>query len=250
MFEYLNIELTTRCNKSCHFCGRAAARKAGTLELGDMDIKLFEHILSQYHGAIIQFHRDGEPLLYPYLWKVGYMCRSSSKVTNIVTNGILLYERRQEVMEFDTVCVSVIEDDSQQFEQVKRFVEAVNMPVIIKFLGDYYNPEFEKLGLKTTRRAIHQPLADNQYQRPSVIPELGICLDFLMKPSINWKGQFSICNRYDSSGHGIIGDCTKQSIKSIWHSEKRIEYLAWHRQGRRENIPMCKNCEFYGVPVA
>lgn len=248
MFEYLNIELTNFCNKQCWFCGRAEARKQGTLELGNMDIKLFESILNQYRGSIIQFHRDGEPLLYPDLWKVGYLCRNAGKITNIVTNGILLYELREIVMEFDTVCVSVIQEDAEQFESIKKFVESCTMPVLIKFLGDYYNPEFEKLGLKTTRRAIHHPLADNMYQREPVIPEILICWDFLMKPSISWQGEFSICNRYDPKKLGIIGDCNTQTLKQIWNSDKRLEYLAWHRQGQRDRVPLCKGCIFWGVP--
>ena len=219
------------------------------MELGDMDIKLFKIIIAQFRGDIVQFNKDGETLLYPHLWEVGYSCRIAGKITNIVTNGLLLFDCRQEVMEFDTVCVSVHRDDEQQFESVKHFIEVTDMPVLIKFLGDYTNPEYEKLGLKTTRRAIHHPNADNQYQRHPVIPEIGICWDFLMKPSINWKGEFSICNRYDPEGKGIIGDCNTQTIKQIWNSDKRNEYLAWHRQGRRDKIPMCKGCEFWGVPV-
>jgi hypothetical protein len=174
----------------------------------------------------------------------------AGKITNIVTNGLLLWEQRGSLVEFDTICVSVHKDDDKQFESVKRFVEATDMPVLIKFLGDYCNPEFEKLGLKTTRRAIHHPLADNHYQRKPIIPELSICLDFLMKPSINWKGEFSICNRYDPDGNGVVGDCNTQTLKQIWEGEKRMEYLDYHIKGVRDKIPMCKGCEFYGVPVA
>lgn len=249
MFQYLNIELTTHCNKSCWFCGRAKARQEGTLELGYMDIRLFKEILMQFTGDIIQLHKDGEPLLYPDLWKVGYLCRKEGKISNIVTNGKLLWEKRRELMEFDTICVSVIEDDIEQIENIKRFRTFCDIPILIKFLGDYHNPLFEEMGLPVTRRAIHHPIFDKGYEKPPVIPELLVCWDFLMKPSVNWKGDFSICNRYDPEGLGVLGNFNKTSLYDLWYSEKRKEWLEYHKQFNRHKAPLCATCQFWGCPV-
>ena len=252
--QWLTIELTSRCNKACSFCGRAKARKEGLLKEGDMPFETFELIVDQLRpDSIIQFNKDGEPLLYPYLGKVGELTETFT--TNIVTNGKLLMVRKDEIMNnFDTVCVSVIEDDGEQFDTVKNFVESVgfNAPrVYIKFLGDYHNPEYEKLGLKTLRRTIHNPEGDTGYQgsKPP-IPELGICLDFLYKPALDWEGRMHICNRYDPDSKGVLGDVHHDTLSWLWHSPLRQEWLEYHQQNRRGLVPLCKSCEFWGIPTS
>lgn len=251
MVDWLNIELSSRCNKVCSFCDRAKARKEG-METGDIDIELFNHIVSQFKGDIIQFNKDGEPLLYDKMWAIGQICKNY--ITNIVTNGLLLWEKRNALINnFTSVTVSVTEDDSEQFEIVKKFTEHIgdgSPNILIKFLGDYDNPEYEKLGLRTMRRSIHNPEGDAGYkQSKSPIPELGVCIDFLMKPSIDWRGKFHICNRYDPQGEGIIGDCNKQTLQEIWGSDKRRQWLEYHKQDKRDLIPLCKQCQYWGYPA-
>ncbi len=252
MINWLNVELTSKCQKSCHFCGRAEARKNNELELGDMDLELLREIVSQFKGDIIQFNKDGEPLLYDNLWEVGQICKNY--ITNIVTNGLLLWGRRGEIIHnFTTVTVSVVENDIEQLENVEKFIEykGSNRPqVLIKFLGDYYNPVYERKGLQTMKRSIHNPKGDTDYiQSKPPIPEIGVCLDFLYKPSIDWKGNFYICNRFDLEGKGIIGDCEKQTLQEIWDSPLRQEWLELHKQGKRNLIPLCKSCQFFGIPA-
>jgi len=169
-----------------------------------------------------------------------------------VTNGILLFEKRNEISDrFDTITVSVIEDDEVQFDNVKRFVEwnKDKLPkVYIKFLGDYNNYEYHKLGLPTMRRTIHSSNGFYEYKSGSqLIPEIGVCLDFMMKPSINWKGEFFICNQFDPKKLGMVGDVKKETLTRIW-KVNRLKWLEKHRQGKRAEVPSCKNCEFWGIP--
>jgi radical SAM protein with 4Fe4S-binding SPASM domain len=248
MFNWLTIELLNRCNKCCAFCGRAKIRDK--MELGDMEMPLFEHIIKQYKGDILQFSRDGEPLLYNDIGLIGRLTRSY--FTNIVTNGILLYEKRHELSNrFDTITVSVIEDDPVQFDNVKRFVEwnKDKLPrVYIKFLGVYDNPDYKKLGLPTMRRTLHNPQGDWDYQsKEQLIPEIGVCLDFMMKPSINWKGEMFVCNRFDPKKFGLIGDVKKETLTRIW-KVNRLNWFEKHRHGNRAEVPLCKQCEFWGIP--
>ena len=200
-------------------------------------------------GNIIQFNRDGEALLYDKLVEVGKA--TEHLMTNIVTNGQLLWERRKELLRFKTITVSVIKNNFDQFENVRKFVEWTKKPqVSIKFLGSYHNPDYEALGLKTLRRVIHNPKGDWDYKtrHKPLVPELGVCLDFLIKPSIDWRGRMFICNRYDPECRGMIGDVTKNNIRSIWTGALRTQWLEYHLTGKREKIPICKTCEFWGIP--
>ena len=253
MFNWLNIELSNRCNKECSFCGRASARKKGELELGDIDLCLFQEIMWQYKDGIIQFNKDGDALLYDDLDEIGYL--THGLISNIVTNGILLYEKRKEIINnFTSVTVSVIEEDDEQYETVKKFVEykGDSKPeVLIKFLGNYHDPRYEQLGLQTLKRSVHAPKGDFGYkQSEPPIPEIGVCLDFLNKPSVSWNGKMYICNRYDPEGKGIIGDLNESTIEDIWNGEKRTQWLQHHKDGRRDLIPLCKTCTFWGIPAA
>lgn len=259
MIPWLTVELTSRCNKSCWFCGRAKIRQ--DMELGDMSLYLFRKIISEYNGTVIQFSKDGEPLLYEKLdWVVSY-CQDF--VTNIVTNGILLWDRKDVLLDnFTTVTVSVMEDDPVQFETIKKFKEFIgnhNPKIFVKFLGtthviwddnNFYNlqREFESMGIKTMKREIHHPDGDYNYENPNpIIPEIGICQDFLFKPAIDWQGRFYICNRFDPKGKGVIGDCNTQTLEEIWNSRLRKCLLNLHKKGMRDLIPLCKGCQFWGV---
>lgn len=252
MFNWLTIELTNRCNKSCWFCGRAEKRKNNELELGDMDVGLFKKIIKQYKGDILQFSRDGDPLLYENLIDIGHL--SKRYFTNIVTNGILLWEKFFFLKNFDTITVSVTDRDLEQFISIKNFTFLTDKPkVLIKFVSSEklvdWEHAYKLLGLQVMRRIIHDPQGDWEYKSgEQLIPEIGVCQDFLMKPSINWKGEFFICNRFDPEKKGKIGDVTKQTLEEIWNSEERARMLDAHRRGKRSEVELCKNCEFWGIP--
>ena len=250
--QWLTTELTSRCNANCYFCGRAKARLENTMTLGDMDINLFKRIIEQFKGSIVQFSRDGEPLLYGNLWTIGQLCKPF--VTNIVTNGILLYDIKGALKDnFTSVTVSVYEEDAEQFETVKKFKEHIgssNPLIYIKFLGDYYNYEYAKLGLKTLTRSIHNPQQDTDYlQSVPPIPEVGVCLDLLYKPSIDWQGNMYICNRIDPEGKGRLGNLNESTLNDLWNGEKRRDWLNSHLKGKREDVPLCSKCTYWGIPA-
>jgi radical SAM protein with 4Fe4S-binding SPASM domain len=101
-----------------------------------------------------------------------------------------------------------------------------------------------------TRRILHSPLGSYNYQKADpTIPEIGICLDFLGHLAINKDGRASICVRFDPKGLGVIGDCAEQTLEEIWNSPRRREWLQAHKQGRRDLVPLCAYCHFWGVPT-
>jgi len=66
---------------------------------------------------------------------------------------------------------------------------------------------------------------------------------------IRHDGKVSICVRFDPKGLGIIGDCTRESLINIWNGSKRKKWLQYHIEGKRDKIPLCSYCEFWGVPT-
>jgi MoaA/NifB/PqqE/SkfB family radical SAM enzyme len=247
LIPWLNIELTNRCNKACSFCGRARDRASGKLQTGD--IELIKKIAHEFKGNICQVNKDGEPLLYDNLKEVGKLFKN--KIINIVTNGQLLWHRWEDIQDFISVTVSVIEFDKEQFDNIMAYHQwkERNPLLFVKFLGTYDNPEFEKMGIKTMRRTIHHPKGDFNYQKGKpLIPEIGVCLDLLMKPAIDWMGNVHICNRYDPDNLGVIGNVKNKKLTRILDGKERQRYIEHHKKGMRHLLPLCDTCEFWGIP--
>lgn len=255
----VNVELTSRCNKNCWICGRRRVEKEYpelTLQYGDMDFGLVEKIAAQLpDGIVVQLHNNGEALLYP---KFGQAVKLFNRqITNIVTNGKLLMEKADEIIDnLDTLAISVFEKDpeaKEQYDIIEKFLnkKGDRKPyTLLRLNGDVDASPYEKFGLRIARRILHSPMGSFNYKKRSpTIPEIGICLDFLNHLVINRLGKVSICVRFDPKGLGVIGDANKQSLAEIWNSNIRKEWLGYHKQGRREKIPLCSYCHFWGVPT-
>ena len=67
-----------------------------------------------------------------------------------------------------------------------------------------------------------------------LLERLFVCFDGLVQPCSNEKEGFS------------IGDCNKDSIRDIWHSDKMKEIRALHEAGKRLEMYPCNVCS-YGV---
>jgi len=256
----INVELTSRCNKNCWMCGRRKIERDYpelVSEYGDMDFELVEKIALQLPddpSIVVQLHNNGEPLLYP---RFGDAVRCFSKqTTNIVTNGKLLLEKSDEIIDnLDTMAISIIENDNESEEQYNIISKFLKLKgdrkpyTILRLNGKVDFKKYEKFGLIMATRVIHSAMGSFNYRKDPTIPEIGICLDFLNHLAINSKGEVSICVRFDPKRLGVIGNINNEDLLDIWFSPKRLKWLEYHRQGRRDKIPLCSYCHFWGVPT-
>ena len=98
-------------------------------------------------------------------------------------------------------------------------------------------------------RILHNPLGSFKYTKNPTVPEIGICLEILNHMEINRFGKVSICVRFDPKGLGIIGDAAVDPLVDIWNGPKRKEWMKYHIEGRRDKVPLCSYCDFWGVPT-
>lgn len=255
----INVELTNRCNKNCWMCGRRKVEREYpelTLEYGDMNFNLVQRIAQQLpSGIVVQLHNNGEALLYPDFGKAVKLFKN--QITNIVSNGKLLLEKQDEIIEIlDTMAVSIFENDTEADEQFKILKEFANNKkdkkpfTILRINGEVDTSRYDELGYLKAYRILHSPMGSFNYKKSKpTIPEIGICLDFLHHLAINRKGLASICVRFDPKGIGVIGNANEQSLSEIWNSPKRMEWLEAHKKGNRGKVPLCSFCEFWGVPT-
>lgn len=271
----INVELTSRCNKSCWMCGRRRIEKAGPTDWGDMPLELVEKIAAQVPpGVFVQLHNNGEPLLYPCLGEAINLFKSRGCYTGLDTNGKLLMEKAYEIEGLDTITISIIPRDpefKEQYEVVKDFLSLSYRPalVVLRLLGDDQGNDYRaadlerRYGCMIVRRVLHSPDGSHNYEKPVVIPEAGVCLEMLHKLSIDRYGNVSPCVRFDPEGLGILGNIDGKTqmvngrypdkreptlLSSIWNGKKRQHWLNLHLVGKRDEIPFCARCDYWGIP--
>lgn len=256
----VNVELTSRCNKNCWMCGRRRVDREFpeiAMNYGDMDFDLVEKIARQLPpNIVVQLHNNGEPLVYPRFGEAASLF--GRQIRCIDTNGKLLLEKADEVIDIlDTMAISVIEKDveaDEQFEIIGKFLELKKgrKPfTLLRINGEVYTGRYDKFGLVMAHRVLHSALGSFNYtKRNPTIPEIGICLDFLHHLAINKEGEASICVRFDPKRLGVIGNVKKESLNEIWNGKQRMAWLESHKQGRRDQVPLCSYCHFWGVPTS
>jgi radical SAM protein with 4Fe4S-binding SPASM domain len=127
--------------------------------------------------------------------------------------------------------------------------------VQVKIVGDMLQDgieEYEALGVRVIRRLIHVPIDNSKYaHRAPGVPEVGICLDALHRPTIAQDGRMYLCNRLDAQGHGYIGDANTETLDAIWNGPIRKRMIEAHKAGRRDLAnPLCATCKHWGTPSA
>lgn len=254
----VNVELTSRCNKSCWMCGRRKIERDFpeiSAHYGDMNFGLVKSIARQLpNGIVVQFHNNGEPLLYPRFGEAVRLFKRQIKCMN--TNGKLVLSKADEIIDnMDTLTISVFEKDElveEQFDLLKQFlvIRGNRKPrIIIRCLGDIDLNRYKNLDCLVAKRVMHSSPGSRTYKGIPTIPEIGICLDVLSHLVIKCDGKVSMCPRFDPFDLGTIGNCNKTSLSKIWNGYRRLHRLQFHIEGKREELPFCSLCEFWGVPT-
>jgi MoaA/NifB/PqqE/SkfB family radical SAM enzyme len=221
-----------------------------------MDFELIERIASQIPtGVTVQLHNNGEPLLHPYFKEAALMFNHC--FTTFDTNGKLLLAKSAEIIEIvDSIAVSVIENDpeaDEQYDLLKLFLKEKGdrKPLVVVRLNGVVNSlRYKNLGIPVATRALHSPMGSFDYQSKRVtVPETGVCLDLMHRMSICRTGEVSICVRLDPYHKGVIGNANHQSLSDIWNCTRRRAWIEAHTRGRRNVVPLCSTCEYWGLPT-
>jgi hypothetical protein len=254
----VHLELTSRCNKNCWMCGRRKIDRDYpeiAMNYGDMDFELVKKIASQLpEGIVVQFHNNGEPLLYPDFGKAVRLFKDQIRCVD--TNAKLIVEKADELIgNLDTISISVIENDpdgDEQYELVRKFIEIKGKErprLVYRCLGEVDTARWRKLDGIIASRILHNPLGSFKYRKKPTVPEIGICVEILNHMAINRFGKVSICVRFDPKGLGVIGDASSTELADIWQGVKRKDWIKYHVEGNRDKIPLCSYCDFWGVPT-
>jgi len=245
-------------------CGRRKVEKEGPelADWGDMPIEMLQRIAKQIpQGVFVQLHNNGEPLLYPHLF--GALRLFKDHYTGMDTNGKLLTDPEISKMirlYLKTLTISVIADDPEGIEQIgimSEFLKHDVRPLVIfRMLGmvdEYREAMFKSLQHQHPRvlicnRVLHDPMGSFRYVKVPVIPETGVCYEMLHKLAIDRNGNVFPCVRFDPARKNILGNVKRENINEIWESKQRIKWVHYHLNGQRGMVPLCKTCEYWGIP--
>jgi len=263
----INIELTSRCNKKCPMCGRRQLEKQDPeyeQTLGDMDFDLFQHIAAQIPaGTVVQLHWNGEPTLYEKLYNATLFLRKRRAYVCMDTNGLLIGELCRELVWFHSITVSVIQGDTtenydRQIHQLALcvasiFLNDVETKINIRALGTipiYFHTFAKRHGIDIIQRIFHAPEMSHSYTKKVTMPEIGVCLDLLHHPAIDRFGDVYPCVRFNPDNINNLGNVKNRRLVDILRDPKRAEMIRIHFNGKRDEWPLCDQCDYYGVPTS
>ena len=254
--KFVNVELTSRCNKGCWMCGRRKMEKDGQkTDWGDMPASMAIKVARQIpEDTVVAFHSNGEPLLYESLGQV--LPQFKHTIRCLDTNGKLLVKRASDIINnLDTITISVIQNDPEgdvQFETVKEFlgIKHNKKPrMIYRLLGEVKDAKrwYELPGIVATR-VLHSPMGSFAYEKKVTVPEIGICLEALTHLVVDRYGNVYPCVRFNPNKKDCFGNVRDTTLDIIWNSNKRKIWLQKHIDGKRNENELCKSCDFWGIP--
>jgi radical SAM protein with 4Fe4S-binding SPASM domain len=235
-------------------CGRRKLEKEDpyyAAKQGDMDYRLVMEIGRQIPpGTVVQLHWNGEPTLYPALKDVARLFRKTGCYVCMTTNGLLIGDLAKDLVDFHSIAVSIIQGDSG--ENYKRQITQDKPKIVMRFLGKTPWSRFSRfmayLNVTAAHRALHLPERSAAYQQASIQKfEHGVCQDLLSHPAIDRHGNVFPCVRINPENLNYLGNIEKAPLEKILKNRTRI--IDQHFKGNRNQVPLCKDCDFYGVPL-
>ena len=253
LFERLQIESQSNCNRSCWFCPRTYDRSgkyldpAGKSVLRQMPtakiLGLLDEALGMGFSGMVGFHHYSEPLLDPRKIFLAREAAARGMSPYLHTNGDVLRRNdalRDEVREVYTLIVVGLYDYSSNEELRSEQ----------KFWKDRLagaRLEFSPIGLSDgrTTESIGVPRALVPPDRRMTLPDLTFsnapCHRPLIRMLVQYDGEVCLCCE-DTTGAFALGNVHRQSLEEIWFSARHTEIVNQLIAGRRDGYALCSAC--------
>lgn len=277
----VNVEPTNLCNLACPICPHGASasglvppfkRKGGFLSL-----EIFDKILNgcRSHIRFISLYLHGEPFLNPDLPEMARRAKDNNFRVNIFTNGLVLdedlidqmlcvqpgsitvsmdlisregylkfkgkdlYEQAHEKMD---MIVSVFEKHNIKTKLMLRTIYGgENREDVIEFLDKWLSLKvFHAVQITHPfpwPRRMDADILSNRLigDRKTLCSQLWNALNIL------WDGSVTPCS-FDYDAEYLIGNINEAPLDVILNSREARRFRKMHLLGKRDKIPLCKNC--------
>jgi radical SAM protein with 4Fe4S-binding SPASM domain len=273
----LQLEPTNFCNLNCISCSRDIMRR----KKGYMEFALFQKIIDDAANIGIRrvhLYLHGESLLHPELAKMIAYMKSKRIGFNLVTNGMLMDEKKStEILSSnvnfgDCITFSILGDSKEVHEKIMRGVDHervfnnvtgfvasrkklhmhaptietvfYSMPENADELPQYIKRWKNTVDHVKCGHSISSSFAEYKKSDNTLPVRKKTCMNIWERMTIHWNGDVSLCNE-DIDGDYIVGNLYQNTIKETWNSSKYLAFRNLHKEKRFEEIALCKNCDMF-----
>lgn len=256
-----SIELTNYCNSRCIMCPNKDMKRPR----GRMSFETFKKIIDEIkeYSEFIYLHLAGEPLMNSKFEEMIKYANKSNLRTGLSTNAILLNKENAEKIinsKLDFIILSIDATNpitykkvrgTDNFELVKKnieeFIKLKNKPYTaiqliymdenkdeVKEFAKEWKGKVDAIRIKPVLNIGNILNKSKKRKKP--------CVLLWRQMAILWNGDVVSCC-LDYLGDTILGNINKNSIKEIWNNEKMANLRRLHKEGKIEEISLCKNCD-------
>ena len=253
LFERLQIESQSNCNRSCWFCprtydrsgkyldgsGRAVRRQMPTAKI----LALLDEARAMGFEGLVGFHHYSEPLLDPRNPELARAAKARGLQPYLHTNGDAIQQNDrlcQAVQELYAFVVVGLYDyrNEAELEEAKAFWRA-RLPKT--------KLEFSPIGLSHPKVAhsIGVPRARVPSDPRLTLPDLRFdnapCHRPMVRMLIQYDGEVCLCCE-DTTGTFGLGNVHQRSLAELWGSARHSAIVQELAVGRRSQYELCRNC--------
>ena len=231
VFDWIQVEITTRCNAACTYCPHTVY--GDKWERSDMSLATFSRLRPLFRKArLVYLQGWGEPFLNHHLFAMARIARAAGARVGTTTNGLLLDEstidkivaHKFDIIAFSLAGIGPLNDtirDGNNFETTLQAIDSINR---IKAAKKAANPEIHIAWL------LLKSGLDNLEKIPEALAGRGIgqvvitTLDFIPIPSLRDE----TIHPRDDSEFDRIKDRLDQTVRNGAERGLNIHYQLPH----------------------
>ena len=241
IFSYVEIETINRCNGVCSFC--PVNKNADPRPYAKMSEETFKKIIDNLaelnFSGCISYYSNNEPLMDTRIIEfIKYGVYKLPLCTHqILSNGTLLTEEKFQ---------KFIDSGLNNFH-IDNYNDRLKMNPNIQNVYDKYASCDFRMSCSISLRYQDQILSSRGGNAPNKSkPQKTInahCYYPFSQLIIRADSGVSLCCN-DALGKITIGNVENQTLQDIWFGEKHINILKSIRDNKRNDIDVCKGCDF------
>ena len=253
LFERLEIETISTCNRSCWFCPRTYDRSGkyfdaeGREVSGRMPtervIELLDQAETMSFERLVAFYYYSEPLLDKRHAMFAREARSRRMRPYLHTNGDLLRrddalcETVQELYEFIVVGLYDYETEDERSQAEQYWRQRLGRAELM------FNPIGRKGAESSCRRGVPRALVphDIPFGAPQFVYRNAPCHRPLIRLIVHHDGTMAHCCE-DITGAFGLGNVDGAGIEELWFSDRHVQVVQDLIAGRREKYDLCRDC--------
>ncbi|MDA1349266.1 MAG: radical SAM protein [Chloroflexi bacterium] len=253
LFERLQIESQSHCNRACWFCARTYDRsgdyltETGSPVVGQMPTDKILDLLDQAQAmgfvGQVGFYFYSEPLLDKRNPTLAREAKKRGMRPRLHTNGDVLTGNdslcREIAEAYEEIIVGVYDYASdEELEAIKRSWRDKLSGAEIKF-SSIGPAGAQTAHCMATPRALVP--TDARVAVPDLVFANAPCRRPLIRMLIRYDGEMCNCCE-DLHGAFNLGNVYESSLEELWHSDSHTQVIESLTAGGRELYKLCSNC--------